>query len=245
MPKSKFARQAFGKAGHKRYKKFSKIKKLVTGEGPTMLEKIASGVGGVASVAKAVLPAIAAINTEAKYFDQTAAVTSNTPGTNDAIIDLTGQIAPGTGDSDRIGNSVLGKDLQVRLAIQFTPTSTIEALHCRMMIICWKSSSIDNAVTAAKLFEAPTNLYSPVNKDYSDQMVVLKDKFFTLNANTTNLNPQGFVTMKIFKKIPWHLRWQDGGGSPTLNHLFLVLRSSSATVSMGTTYYSRFNYTDN
>jgi len=47
----------------------NKTKKMVTGQGPTLLEQLARGASGVATVAKAVLPIVSAINTEAKYLD--------------------------------------------------------------------------------------------------------------------------------------------------------------------------------
>lgn len=246
MPyRRKGSRKSFAKRKPQR-RFLRKDRKLVTGHGPTLVEQIASGAGSVAKLATSILPMISAINTEAKYIDYSATVTSNTPGTNDSINLLT-DVNPGTGDSDRIGNSILAKDLSVRMAINFTPSATVFGLHCRAMLICWKTDATHNAISSAKLFEDPTNLYSPINKDYSDQMVVLKDKFFALNAQNpgTGTIPMSFVHMKIFKKLDWHMRWQDGSGSPTLNHIYLVLRSSASSPSMSTTYYSRLNYTDN
>lgn len=102
--------------------KYSPSKKMVTGHGPTLLEKISSGVGSVAKLATAVAPAIAAINTESKYLDITASVTAHTPGTSDVIRNLTGEIIQGVNDSQRIGNSILMRDLQIRLAHNFNAT---------------------------------------------------------------------------------------------------------------------------
>lgn len=230
--------------------KYSKAKKMVTGHGPTFLEQIASGAGTVARLATAVAPAIAAINTEHKYYDQTASVVSNTPGTNDQLIALTGAIAAGTGDSDRIGNSILAKDLQLRLAMNFTSTigtPNVIGAHCRMLLMCWKENGNQNVPSIAKIFESPTNLYSPVNKDYSDQFVILKDKFFSLNNVSGVAGSAGYTTMKLFKNLNWHLRWSDGTTtSATQNHVYLILRcGNTSSNSLSTTYYSRLNYTDN
>lgn len=230
---------------------YAPAKKMVTGHGPTLLEKIASGAGSVAKLASAVVPVIAAINTEMKYYDQTALVASYTPGTNDSIISLTDAIAAGVADNQRIGNSFLAKSLQVRLAHNFTPAvgpPAIHGLHCRMMLVCWKDNASQNIISAAKLFEAPTNLYSPVNKDYSDSFVVLKDKYFSLNAPVSSAYPQSFTSMKLFKNINWHMRFSSSSASSgTTNHIFLILRSSStgSTNALNTTYYSRLNFTDN
>ena len=231
--------------------KYSPSKKMVTGHGPTLLEQISSGVGSVAKLATAVAPAIAAINTESKYLDITAAVTAHTPGTSDVIRNLTGEIIQGVNDSQRIGNSILIRDLQIRLAHNFNATlgsPNVQGIHCRMMLVCWKENVNANPITAAKLFESPPNLYSPVNKDYSDQFVVLKDKFFSLNNSAGLAGPSAFTTQKLFKKINWHARFQGATAfDSTQNHVYLVLRSSApgVTNALATTFYSRMNFTDN
>lgn len=245
------AKRAYGKKGYKKYKKYSRIKKMVTGDGPTMVEKIASGVGGVATLAKAVLPAIAAINTELKYVDNTASVTSYNPGTNDSLVYITPGLINGTQDNQRVGNSILAKDIQLRLAMNFTTSNgppAVLGIHCRAMLICWKDNAKQNVPTIAKIFEVPNNLYSPVNKDYSDQFVVIKDKFFTLNGHNSTVGTQGFTTMKWFKSLNYHMRYDGATGSDnTQNHLYLVLRSSASGVgsALSTTWYSRINFTDN
>lgn len=237
-------------AKKKRIVRYSRTKKMVTGHGPTLLEQIASGAGSVAKLATAVAPAIAAINTEHKYYDQSQAVTAHSPGTSDQIINLTQGIVQNLTDSGRIGNSILARDIQIRLAHNFNATTgapNVNGIHCRMMLICWKDNKIPNPPNASKIFEAPSNLYSPVNKDYSDQFVVIKDKFFSLNG-TLQSGVSAFTTMKLFKKLNWHMRWEDASATGgTQNHVYLILRSSSAgaTNALQTTYYSRLNYTDN
>lgn len=239
-------RRKFVKKG--RQVTYSKSKKLVTGHGPTLLERIASGVGSAAKLAMAVAPAIAAINTEHKYWDQTAAVTSYAPGTNDQIIALTAGVVQGITDQTRIGNSILAQDLQIRLAHNFTTTlgaPNIQGIHCRMMLVCWKENATANPISAAKLFEVPNNLYSSMNKDYTDQFVVLKDKFFSLNNSSGLAGTSAFTAVKMFKPLKWHIRWDNANA--TQNHVFLILRSSAVGVgnALQTTYYSRLNFTDN
>lgn len=236
------------KKGRGKPVRYSRSKKLVTGHGPTMLEKIASGAGSVAKLAMAVAPAIAAINTEHKYFDRTGAVIAHSPGTSDVIVNLTGAIPQAITDSGRIGNSILAKDLQLRLANNFQATTgapNVMGIHCRMLLVCWKEDESVNAITAAKLFESPSNLYSPVNKDNSDQFVILKDKFFSMNSTVGLTANTAFQTVKLYKALNWHMRWNNTVS--TQNHVFLVLRSSAAgaTNALQTTYYSRLNYTDN
>lgn len=233
--------------------RYSKTKKMVTGHGPTLLEQMASGAGAVAKLATAVAPVIAAVNTELKYVDNAGSVTAHSPGTGDQIIHLSANLINGTQDNQRIGNSILAKDIQLRQALNFTSSvgpPVVVGLHCRAMLICWKENYKVNAPTAAKIFEVPSNLYSALNKDYSDQFVVIKDKFFTMNAGSIPASTaiQGFTQMKWYKNLGFHMRF-DGinGTDATQNHLFLILRSSAsgAGTALQSTYYARLNFTDN
>lgn len=243
-------RGGYSGGGKKKAYKKNKTKQMVTGAAPTMVEQIASGVGQVAKLAGAVAPIIAAINTEHKYYDRTAGVTAYTPGTNDQIINLSGGIAQGLTDSTRVGNSILAKDIQLRVAHYFAATSTGVVAFGRFMLIVWKANAQENVLTAAKLFEAPTNIYSPLNKDYSDQIVVLKDKFVSYNSATLPTGAGYSASaqhLKIYKKLDFHMRFDGATASDdTMNHVYLIIRGSAAsTNAVGATYYSRLNYTDN
>lgn len=235
----------------------SRSKKLVTGDRePTMVEQIANGVGSVAKLASAVLPVISAINTELKFVDETAAINTYGTNTNASLVCLTDSAAQGLGDNNRIGQSILAKDIQLRLAMSFTATTNAASvvLGCfhRVLIVCWKDNATQNAPSITKLLQSPTNIYSPVNKDYSDQFVVLKDKYLTFNASltpgtvTSGISTQDFKQLKFYKKLDWHMRW-DGTNGPTQNHIYMLTMSTSsgATNAVATTYYSRLNFTDN
>lgn len=247
MPYSKRRKTTYRR---KRIKGYTKAKKMVTGRGPTLLDKIASGVGSVARLATAVAPAIAAINTEHKYYDQTAVVSASQPGTNDNLINLTQNIVQGVNDTNRIGNSILAKDIQIRLAINFNSTvgtPNVLGAHCRMMLICWKENIQQNAPDVNKIFEDASNLYSPVNKNNSDSFVVIKDKFFSLNNSSGLAGSSGFTHMKLYKPLNWHIRWEGSTGNQgTQNHVYLIMRCANGSGSaLSTTYYSRLNFTDN
>lgn len=244
MPKN-YAKRAYGRKGYKQLKRYTKVKQMVTGEGPTMVEKIASGIGGVATLAKAVLPAIAAINTEAKYHDETMSGNAYGVSTNSLVQCLTDSIARGTTDSDRIGNSVLAKDFYFRAQIYWLPTATLQVGVSRMILFVWKDNANANPPTVAKILENP-DINSAINKDYSDQFVVLKDKIFVHNANTTSTVAQDMKNIKVYKKLNFHMRWLDND-SITQNHVYVLFLGGSATSANPSTInlYSRLNYTDN
>lgn len=247
-------KQNFQGKQYKTYKKYSKLKKLVTGEGPTLLEKISGGVGAVADVAKAVLPAIMAINTELKYYDETASFVSYNTASAPDLRCLTDALTQGTGDSNRIGNSILAKNIQIRLAMSMPFSANanppILGQHHRFMILCWKFND-SGGPSVAKILESPSNIYSAINKDYSDQFVILKDKFMTFNCNfgtssAGTVQTGDFKALKYFKDLQFHLRWNDAGNA-IANHIYILSMSTASSINnaIGTTFYSRLNYTDN
>lgn len=229
--------------------KVNKTKLLVTGHGPTYLERIAQGATGVSAVARAVMPIVSAINTESKYYDSQVNGVAYNPGTNDAIINLTAGIAQGLTDQARIGNSVLAQNLAIKLMMTQTFTTlTSQARMARITLLCWKENIQSNPPTAAKIFEFPTLLHSAFNKDYTDQMVIIKDKIIPMNSTVLAGLVQSGKYIKIFKKLDFHLRWQAGAVTDgTVNHVFLVIRGNGPGVAEQTNYdvYHRLNYTDN
>lgn len=221
---------------------------MVTGSGPTLLDKIASGAGTVAKLAMAVAPAISAINTEHKYFDVASTDVAYNPGTNDTMTNLTQGIAQGTTDITRIGNSILAKDINIRAYVFWAASTTIHFGVSRVILFVWKENLQDNPPTVAKLFEAPTQLTSAYNKDYTDQFVVLKDKLISHNANISAATGQAVSIFRYYKKLNWHMRFDAGStGDGTVNHIYLLIRGGGATSAnqSSITYNSRLNFTDN
>lgn len=228
----------------------------MTGHGPTLLERIADGAGQVAKLATAVAPVIAAINTEMKFNDITNTFSTYATATNSDLRCLTSNVFQGTGEQQRIGQSILLKNMQVRLAQSMSmltnQATPVLGCHHRVMLLCWKDNATANVPTVTKILQAPSNIYSPVNKDYSDQFVILKDKHITFNArltpgtSTNGAGSQDFKSMKWYKPINWHLRW-DATTSVTQNHIWMLTMSTApgATSAVNTTFYSRMNFTDN
>lgn len=221
---------------------------MVQGHGPTFLEQLGKGVGAAAEVAKAVLPIVEAINTEAKYQDVNATSTSYNPGTNSTLLCITNTISQGLDDFNRIGNSILAKDINIKFFGYWTPTvnSVLGNIH-RVTIFCWKENAQQNAPTEAKVFESPTTISSPFNKDYTDQMVILKDKYWALNAPINASVTQNYFTFKFYKKLDWHMRWSGTTNQNTQNHIYIFFRSANTAIAnaVSTSSYSRINYTDN
>lgn len=226
----------------------AKTKTMVTGKPPTLLERMASGAGQVALLAKAVSPMIGAINTEHKYVDTVATMSAYDPGTSDSI-QLISSISQGTDDNQRIGNSILAKDVTVKVLSAYLADDSHTATHMRFTLLVWKANANSNPPTIAKLFETPAQLHSAFNKDYTDQMVILKDKIWGENVGyePTGVQVSSARAFKIFKKLNFHMRWLNATTGITENHLYLVARCGTPTsTNQGNFYiYSRLNFTDN
>lgn len=237
----------YGAPARRKRVQYSKAKKMVQGHGPTFLEQLATGFGSAAEVAKAVLPMVEAINTEEKYADQNATVTAYNPGTNDQVVCLTNAISQGSDDFNRIGNSILAKDINIRIYSTYAADATHLNSIGRITILCWKDNANANAPTVAKVYESSTVINSPFNKDYVDQFVILKDKIFACNAPVAATTSQCAMVFKFYKKLDWHMRWLNTTTGNTQNHIYIIFRSAQAAVgnAMSFTYYTRLNFTDN
>lgn len=225
------------------------VKKMV-GEQPSVVEQIANGVGSVAKLASAIMPIVAAINTEEKYLDNTASVTPNlaTP----TITYLTG-MAQGTSDITRIGDSVKAQFLQVRFYI--TPNFISQNNNLvRIMLIVDKMASASMSIgtpTAAMLFASTSNPFSPINKDNGDRFVILKDKVMALNSPTPTAatSPAHGGDSRILKlnvPLDFHVRYSASAATDFgPNNILLVCWTNLTGTGPSITYYSRFKFTDN
>jgi len=242
-------RKRYAKKQNVPYVKQSKTKKLVTGQDPTLLERLARQSDNIGLVAKSILPIAMAINTEHKYFDLQSSGSAYNPGTNDSLINLSQGIAQGLTDQTRIGNSILAKDLQLTILADFLPAvAGLQTAFGRFTLLVWKENLQDNPPTVAKIFEFPTLFHSRFNKDYTDQMVIIKDKILPFSAKTLISQVQDPKVIKIFKKLDFHMRFDGATASDgTVNHIYLCVRGWNATAANQVNYnqYFRLNYTDN
>lgn len=229
----------YRKKPYKKYRRVNRTKKLVTGQTqPTLLETIASGAGAVANVARAVLPIVSAINTEQKFFDftSTASPTLNTP-----VIQGLNQIIQGVDENQRIGNSILAKDMNMRFQILINTTTDPQNM-IRMVVFVDKQQA-GSVPTITQLMQAPTNFQSPYNKDYTDRFAILKDKYICLNTNNNRVH-QG----KFYKTLPFHIRYigPTAASADLGNNTVYVLWWSAYALNGPTiNYYNRLNFTDN
>lgn len=223
------------------YKKrpVNRTKRLVTGQTqPTFLEQIASGAGAVANVAKAVLPIVAAINTEMKFHDSALVVV---PVLGTPTISCLNQIAQGTNESDRIGNSILLKDMNFRY--QILANYTTEQQNMVRLVFFVDKHQAGTAPTFASIFQTTSNFQSSFNKDFTDRYAILKDKYFVLSSGGNRV-----LQGKFYKALPFHTRFLGASNSSVdlgNNSVYVLWWSAYAVNGPSISWYNRLNFTDN
>lgn len=223
-------------------KKVNRTKQLVTGQTqPTMLEKIANGVGAAANVAKAVLPMIMSINTEEKFKDVSSLAFNTLPFNTPRFINLN-PIATGALETNRVGNSILCKNVNIRLS--FTPNYTSYPTNLFRMVLFVDKQQAGTIPTATQLFQDVTTIDSAFNKNYTDRFAILKDKRWTIAQQ----GDQHLTVWKIFKYLNFHTRFIGSTANDAdmgNNTIYLLLWSNQVTNLPIFSIYSRLNFTDN
>lgn len=232
----RFKKRTFGKRIGRRYGKQQRNRKLVTGKDEYPIERYARYVGAVGNVARTVMGIAKMVNTELKYHDTNGSGTQ----TNTLGVNYLSNLGTGTSDQTRTGNSILGKDLQVNYTITMNASAT--NTFFRIMIIVDKQC--DGAdPTGGSILSDPTRVTSPLNKDFTNRFVNLRDTVLSLSTSG-NTNVSG----KIYIKVPWHI-YYDGSSSTNSsfkeNQLFLIMLSNETTNPPTVTWNGRFNFYDN
>lgn len=216
----------------------NKTKQMVDGRGQTMVQKIANRYAGpLGTIARTVSGIMNLVNSEPKFIDTNATLTA--VGTAGLIVPLT-LCAQGNGDQNRSGNTVLIKDVTVKIDSAIDP----DAAACITRIMLFIDKETDGALpTAAQLLTLPTNPHSMLNRDYSKRFVVIFDRTYDLS-----LNGDRVMSDKFYKKIPIHT-YYDGSlaniSDAKENQIYLYLFSSDNTQQALFTYQTRVNFFDN
>lgn len=146
-------------------------RKMTGSEPTTMVDTIASGIGQVATIAKAVSGIAALINVEDKYVDTpiSLSVSSASPqGTT-----LNGMVQ-GSGRNQRNGNKVLNKCLQINYRVYLDPTATSTNI-VRVIILLDKKPQI-NTIGFNTIYTPTGDVDALIDKDNAgDRVVILKD----------------------------------------------------------------------
>lgn len=175
------------------------------------------------------------INVECKNLDITLAPATVGNVATSWTADLN-NLSKGTGDSDRIGNSVLGSKLMIKLISQRgVSASTNQTI--RLALVYDKKPDIGVMTYATVFGSNDLNAFNDPNN--SDRYVKLWDTKFTLTSNDPVLNLQKVVNLARI-----HTKWDDSNNFEK-GRITIVACSDQTTALPTIGYTSRYCFFDN
>lgn len=169
------------------------------------------------------------------------------------VIDLLGLIAQGDDVSNRNGQKICVKSIDVKGMINIvsyptTGTGNQNTVSVDALLVLDKQSG---SSSAAAMFEDSTTNHTPIAKEYLQRFEILNREQYTISTNSTGVTdfgPNG-GQIKFHKKMNMPTRYQDGGNPVATNSMYLVFLSSNATASttvanVSIDSYVRVRFTD-
>lgn len=155
----------------------------------------------------------------------------------------------GTTDNQRIGDSVMLKNLHLKYHL-FGDASSARANIVRIILFQWKENTTPTASHILKDTSAGNSLVSPYENDNRLLRNILHDKRYVIgptagayNGITSSFAPGGalssaFIT-KLIKKVQF-----DAGSTSGSNKLYMLAVCQNSTNPPSLTYYSTASYSD-
>lgn len=220
------------KGGYLKKTKGGYFKQLVDGQKNPYIK---AGITSIPYLIKSVGLLKSLVNSEYKYIDSgTVGITFNNTGTVSYLTD----VAQGLGDEDRIGNTILLKDIIFRCEIAMNATAS--ATSVRVILFCDKETD-GTSPTVTQVLETASYL-SPLNQDSSKRFVVLHDIGFSMSIYNNRI-----ISDKFYKELNIHTRY-DGSGATVAdarqNQIFLLTISNEVTNVPTINYNSRIKFYD-
>lgn len=179
------------------------------------------------------------INTETKHFDSIPYATNVISGPVNAI--PLGNMAQGTTDATRIGNSILCKSILLRILLSRNTTAVNNPY--RLILFIDKNNAKGVTPTSAELLQGDT-IYAPVNINNTDRFVILRDHFDTVQDQSNA--QEAFTWFVNLSRL--HCKYDGTGnaqGDLAENQLYLICFSDQAVNGPNVQATSRLNYYDN
>lgn len=184
MVRKNYKRRAYRGRPQKKKGRLANARKMTGNEPNSLIDKIANGVGTVATIAKTVSGIVSMINVEDKFIDTTLNFDSSA-GTPQFGIVLN-QIAQGADVNQRNGNKVLDKYLQVNLRMFLDATATALATQTLRIVILIDKKPQIGALTFPLIYG--TNVEGLINKNtMGDRIVVLRDMKMVFSGGNNRL----------------------------------------------------------
>lgn len=224
----------------KKFTKMDNVRKLAGTKPETAIEKIANGVGTVATIAKTVAGIVSMINTEDKFIDVPLAGALTPAG---AYTQRLNDLNQGVNFNERNGNKVLDKCLSIRLRVTMDVANVTTPQTFRIVVLLDKKPQL--GAMLYNLAYLPVNNTGQINKNtYGDRIVVLKDWCKTLSPGNER---------EAFKKIYLpldriHTQWTSNLAADHEAGRLVIIGYGDAPGAIGTLQLegtSRFCYSDN
>lgn len=190
--------------------------------------------------------AIGFLNSEVKKKDIAATATNLT--STGGIVHLS-NIARGTAESERVGGSILVKNLLYRATVY---VGASEPATCRIVLFADMNDNDNTPPTLAQLLESSTGAITinGLNLDNSHRFKILKDWMFTVDAVKKTKMFNEFINFlpdkdnKGINTIGHHATWDKSDGT-TKGHIYMAFVSDKASGNPIFSYTSRIGFTDN
>lgn len=215
-----------------------KIRKLAGMAPLSRVERIASGIGQAAVVAKQVAMLSGLINSEVKFLD----TASNGANDNTGTFLLTlNNIAEGDDTNQRNGRWILSKSVQVKLAVTSPAAQTAPSVMGWALVMDKKASIGLSATPWTDVF-ATADAMALINRAESERFVILK-------RGTLDFTPGGQQTRHINKYINLkgiHVKFNGTGATNyDQNRIFFTCITNVAANTQTLTGNCRYDYYDN
>jgi len=177
---------------------------------------------------------------EFKWYDafNTQVPFSNPNGPSTPQFFALDNIAQGVTQSERVGDKIKASSIFGRMFFAETGTP-LQDIVVRMLLFIWKAPS---APTLAQIFQDPTQVTSPLNRDFSMNIAILKDKSWALNNGHNQVQHY-----KFHKKLWYTNQYQsDTSNLTSRNGLYVVFNTNFPISANAPTldYYFRLTYQD-
>lgn len=164
--------------------------------------------------------------------------TGTTFSPNIGTITLLNGMAQGDTSSQRTGNSILMRNIFLRLGFQQHPSATTTTY--RVMLVLDTQQVGDTSPTISDILET-VNVYSPLSTASSGRFKVMKNWFFNTNNVSTT-----FRALNYYKDVRFHTRYNGPANTDIQkNGLYLITLSDQATNAPSFTYTWKVGYHDN
>ena len=189
---------------------------------------------------------------EKKWIDYTVASTVVTTGGSIALWTTNGTlnvIPQGTGESQRVGRKVNIKNIYLHGNILLPSSNQVAATTDTFRMIVFIDKQANGATAAVLDLLTTANINSFRNLANQERFVVLKDKFYDINASTvsnaTTTTGDTQYHIKMYKKLDLPIEYSGAAGTIgeiKSNNLVMLCISEGGNV--GFNYTMRIRYTD-